>query len=263
MMDGWMKMMMMMMMATTMNNILLTPVFFLLVVVPKSCSEIKRANSTSTNGSYVIDPDGEEGLDPFTVLCDMSSHDGVGVTVVGHDSENRTHVTGFEKKGSYSRNVAYTGASVEQLGNLTKVSNNCEQSIKYECLRSKITNHAWLVSRDGARMLYWDGGAPGNECVCGMKEEKCSTKNPCNCDKEGGEWRNDAGLLTHKPDLPVSQLRFGDTGDSSEEGYHTLGKLKCYGVANTVENTGTWTYHKSSTVALASFKLSTCLLIGW
>ena len=208
------------------------------MVVPESCSEIKIANSTSTNGSYVIDPDGEGGLDPFTVLCDMSSHDGVGVTVVGHDSEERIHVTDFEEPGSYSRNVAYTGASLEQLGNLTNVSNHCEQSIKYKCRGSQITGHAWLVSRDGARMLYWDGGppGPGNECVCGNTKRACSNKEPCNCDKDKGEqWRNDAGLLTHKPDLPVSQLRFGDTGDSSEEGYHTLGKLKCYGVAKLSE----------------------------
>jgi hypothetical protein len=27
----------------------------------------------------------------------------------------------------------------------------------------------------------------------------------------------------------VSELRFGDTGGSDEEGYHTLGKLLCWG----------------------------------
>ena len=195
---------------------------------------MKIANSTSTNGNYTIDPDGEEGLDPFTLLCDMSSHDGVGVTVIGHDSENRTHVTGFENKGSYSRDVTYTGASLEQLGNLTKVSSHCEQSIKYECRDSLISNNAWLVSRDGARMWYWNGTPPADpdhKCVCGNNKAACPTDTgPCNCDKEGGEWRNDTGLLTYKPDLPVSQLRFGDTGNSGEEGYHTLGKLKCYGV---------------------------------
>ena len=25
---------------------------------------------------------------------------------------------------------------------------------------------------------------------------------------------------------------FGDTGSASEEGYHTLGKLKCYGIVS-------------------------------
>ncbi|KAL9973868.1 hypothetical protein ACROYT_G020374 [Oculina patagonica] len=44
-------------------------------------------------------------------------------------------------------------------------------------------------------------------------------------------WRSDQGLLTWKPDLPVKELRFGDTQESnSEMGYHTLGKLKCSGL---------------------------------
>ena len=56
----------------------------------------------------------------------------------------------------------------------------------------------------------------------------------CNCDKEDYAWREDSGLLTDKAQLPVKQLRFGDTGNYNqwgEEGYHTLGKLKCYGIA--------------------------------
>ena len=42
-------------------------------------------------------------------------------------------------------------------------------------------------------------------------------------------WREDSGLLTDKTKLPVKQLRFGDI-DNNEVGYHTLGKLKCYGI---------------------------------
>ena len=48
-------------------------------------------------------------------------------------------------------------------------------------------------------------------------------------------WRVDSGLLTDKSDLPVLQLKFGDTGfdgaGRDEKGYHTLGKFKCYGIA--------------------------------
>ena len=50
----------------------------------------------------------------------------------------------------------------------------------------------------------------------------------CNCDKNVRVWREDSGLLTDKTKLPVKQLRFGDTGGSNQ-GYHTLGKLRCYG----------------------------------
>ena len=59
--------------------------------MPLSCSVIKKFVSNSS-GSYVIDPDGEGGLAPFTVHCDMRDKNGVGVTVISHDSESRTHV---------------------------------------------------------------------------------------------------------------------------------------------------------------------------
>ena len=38
----------------------------------KSCSEIKLCNPKAPSGSYVIDPDGEGGVTPFTVYCDMT-----------------------------------------------------------------------------------------------------------------------------------------------------------------------------------------------
>jgi len=52
----------------------------------------------------------------------------------------------------------------------------------------------------------------------------------CNCDANDDYWREDSGLLTDKATLPVIQLRFGDNvDDPGEDGYHTLGKFKCYG----------------------------------
>ena len=46
-----------------------------------SCSVIRKYIS-SASGNYVIDPDGAGGLAPFTVYCDMSDKNGVGVTVI-------------------------------------------------------------------------------------------------------------------------------------------------------------------------------------
>ena len=60
-----------------------------------SCSMIRK-HISSVNGNYVIDPDGEGGLAPFTVFCDMIEKNGVGVTVIGHDSESRTFVKGYK-----------------------------------------------------------------------------------------------------------------------------------------------------------------------
>ena len=210
------------------------------VVVPKSCTSIKAGISGISSGNYMIDPDGKGGVTPFSVYCDMSDKGGVGVTFISHDSEGRTHVgntNGCEPKGCYSKDVRYTGVSTAQLAALTRVSQNCEQFIKFECKNDVAfvdEGYAWWVSRDGTKMNYW-GGATGSDkmCACGLTNS-CSRGYKCNCKDRNGNgvgWREDSGLLTDKSVLPVTQIRLGDIGDwPGEEGYHTLGKLKCYGV---------------------------------
>ena len=201
-----------------------------------SCSVIRKKRS-SVSGNYVIDPDGEGGLAPFKVYCDMTAKNGVGVTVVSHDSESRTKVRdglGWAGAGSYSRDIHYTGASLSQLASLTRVSSHCEQFIKYECRDSRLLGDGmgWWVSRDSSKMTYWGGASPGSgKCACGMTSSCAHTSYGCNCDKNDAVWREDSGLLTDKTKLPVKQLRFGDAGDSYNQGFHTLGKLKCYGTA--------------------------------
>ena len=193
-----------------------------------------RKYVSSVSGNYVIDPDGNGGLAPFTVYCDMSDKNGVGVTVISHDSESRTLVNGYGGRGSYSRDIHYTGASMSPLASLTRVSSNCEQFIKYDCYHSVMFTrygvYAWWVSRDSSKMTYWGGASPGSgKCACGMTNS-CAGGYGCNCDKNDYVWREDSGLLTDKTHLPVKQLRFGDAAGSNK-GYHTLGKLKCYGIA--------------------------------
>ena len=73
-------------------------------------------------------------------------------------------------------------------------------------------------------MTYWGGATRG--CVCRMTRSCDDTAKWCNCDKNDHVWREDSGLLTNKLHLPVSQLRFGDTGHPFEEGYHTLEKTR-------------------------------------
>ena len=211
---------------------------------PKSgCSRIKAEKPGAPSGNYIIDPDGKGGVTPFSVYCDMSDKGGVGVTVISHDSESRTHVgntNGCESSGCYKKDVRYTGVSTAQLAALTQVSKNCEQFIKYECkndVASVSDGYAWWVSRNGTRMNYW-GGARGHygTCACGVINS-CLSGKKCNCHGDfalfnSAGWREDSGLLTDKSVLPVSQIRLGDLGDwPREEGYHTLGKLKCYGEA--------------------------------
>ena len=78
-------------------------------------------------------------------------------------------------------------------------------------------------------MNYWGGAAVGSgKCACGMTNS-CAGGGNCNCDKNDNVWREDSGYLTDKNTLPVTELRFGDTGESYELGYHTLGKLRSWG----------------------------------
>ena len=192
----------------------------------KSCSGIKAAYAESPSGLYIIDPDGEGGVTSFNVYCDMNDKGGVGVTVVSHDSESRTHIgniPGCSSAGCYRKDVTYTGVNTAQLRALTRVSHNCEQFIKYECNPYSPfieRGYARWVSRDGTRKDYWGGATGYNKmCACGVTNS-CSSGSNCNCPTRSG-WSEDSGLLTDKA--------IGDLNHSVEEGYHTLGKLKCYG----------------------------------
>ena len=208
-------------------------------VIMRSCSSIKSGRSGSSSGNYIIDPDGKGGVAPFSVYCDMSDKGGVGVTVISHDSESRTHVANisgcnYNNPGCYSKDVTYTGVNVAQLAALTRVSQNCEQFIKFECkgpVAFVPESVAWWVSRDGRKMNYWGGaGGSANTCACRVSNS-CLNGQKCNCYNGGSGWREDSGLLTDKSALPVSQIKLADFDNSGEEGYHTLGKLKCYGLA--------------------------------
>ena len=174
---------------------------------------------------------------PFTVYCDLTDKNNIGVTVISHDSEDRTLVQGCELEGCYRRDIHYTGTNFLQLGNLTTISAHCEQFIKYECHDSVLLYNGgmfgWWVSRDGDQMTYWGGSNSTYpyKCACGVTGTCADIAYGCNCDKNDNMRREDSGLLTNKSHLPVKQLRFGDTTEPDELGYHTLGKLRCYGIS--------------------------------
>ena len=203
-----------------------------------SCSVIKLYNPEAESGSYVIDPDGEGGVTPFTVHCNMSDKNNVGVTVISHDSEDRMLVQDCSSNGCYKRDITYTGADFLQLRSLTTISVHCEQFIKYECFGPVLLYnggmYGWWVSRDGDQMTYWGGSNSSfpYKCACGVNGSCDNPANGCNCDSDDTTWREDSGLLTDKSHLPVKGLRLGDayaTAYHNEIAYYTLGKLKCYG----------------------------------
>ena len=47
------------------------------------------------------------------LICNMTDKEGDGVTVISHDTENRTHVDGCDPQGCYERYVTYTGVLIQ------------------------------------------------------------------------------------------------------------------------------------------------------
>ena len=192
-----------------------------------SCQDLRKKFPSLPSGVYYISPKNSSTAG-FHVFCDMISKGGVGVTVFGHDSESKTKVIGYESAGSYARNINYE-ATMEQIVAIIDQSTYCEQFIEYKCIESRLLSggSGWWVSRQGDKMNYW-GGAPVDSglCACGSTAS-CVGGLSCNCDAEDEDVREDSGFLTDKNTLPVTQLRFGNTGDDSI-GYHTLGKLHCW-----------------------------------
>ena len=212
----------------------------LYVYALSSCRDIKnrqllasKSFPMDTSGFYFIDPDGGgTGEEPFKVFCNMTMYNDNGVTVISHDSENSTLVDGYEEGGSYSRIVTYTGVNPTQIVTLVGISRRCFQFIKFECFGVELFGRdmAWWVSRDGNKMNYWGGADPDSgKCACGMDLSCGDPKYNCNCDSEKSQWLEDSGFLSDKSTLPVTEMRFGDTGGQREKGYHTLGKFMCVG----------------------------------
>ena len=145
---------------------------------------------------------------------------------------------GYEAPGSYNRSIKYNNA-MTQIVAIIQQSKECEQFVKYKCYNAGLwfnfyhNTYSWWVSRDGAQMKYWGGAKANSEkCACGMTNSCLDPKQSCNCDQNNNTWTEDSGYLTDKNTLPVTQLRFGDTttyAGKAELGYHTVGKLRCWG----------------------------------
>nr|XP_039248504.1 uncharacterized protein LOC120326310 [Styela clava] len=195
-----------------------------------SCAAIKRMGYKKS-GYSMIDPDGEGGVEPFLVYCDMDSDPTTGISVVQHTHTPNTAVVGCEKPGCLSQPIDYKGVSMDQIAKLIEISTACEQFLRYDCYDSKLLKDGtgWWVSRQGKRMYYWGGATPGsNMCACG-ETGSCADKNEvCNCDADSEAWLYDQGFLKDKNVLPVSQINFGDVSeDNGERGKSTVGPLYC------------------------------------
>ena len=154
------------------------------------------------SGYMMIDPDGEDGEDPFQVYCDMDLIPGRGVTMVTHTNAGiAIDVRGCDDPGCFSHGLDYQGVSMNQIKGLIDRSIHCQQYIRYDCFDSKLLKDgtAWWVSRDGRRQTYWGGAAPGSGmCACGMQGNCDNPNEVCNCDSDEEKQLFDEGFIVDK-----------------------------------------------------------------
>eukprot|EP00795_Rhopilema_esculentum_P006998 gene6998-biopygen8424 len=168
------------------------------------------------NGVYWIQHKNMQ--EPIKVKCNRET--GNVLAVFDHDSESRIVVRGFEDPGSYRHRITYTNR-LQDLTSFVDSSRQCRQFTRIDCISmglyfpsSSTPYYGYLVDRSGNGMKYF-GGGPTNG------------RDLCNCYANDAVWRFDEGFVTDNKRLPITEVRLGDTGDASEEGAHTIGKLIC------------------------------------
>jgi len=202
-----------------------------LLRLPRTCSEVAEKES----GTYLIRPSYD--IAPFHAYCNFNENP--VTTEISHDTETETLVSGFDPALSYSKDVTYSVPWM-QIHAVIDASLNCKQFIQYKCRGSVLlysgigSQYGAWVARDGEIMNYWGGSNRRGYCACGVTGTCLGNSNhKCNCDvNDNKKITSDEGYLTDKTKLPVIRLLFGDANGGSEQGWHTLGKLQCSGLAD-------------------------------
>ncbi|KAI1285100.1 putative G-protein coupled receptor [Halotydeus destructor] len=199
-----------------------------------SCYDLFKYHGATTDGFYDIEPEGESSL-TFRVECKFNGSGNLNTvkTIFHHDSEIRLYVkTGPDVLGPYIRRLTYDVA-MDNIVSVINRSKSCRQRVSWECSGSGFhfnssKPNSWWVSRNGQPIYTWGGAKVNGTCAC---YPHCVQENlGCNCDVEARfQWHEDSGYLTAKDQLPVGVVIFGDTFDSGQAGYHTVGPLECEG----------------------------------
>lgn len=119
-------------------------------------------------------------------------------------------------------------ATWEQVLALVDLSASCRQFVSWKCKAALIHNHkraqldgqtkdyiltTFWRNRTGGVADYWGGAPPDSgSCDCGVTKTCADPTATCNCDSNDAVWREDAGYIKVKNDLPVTSFAAGDTG---------------------------------------------------
>ncbi len=190
-----------------------------------SCKEALLKNPASPN-HWIMHKNMTKAV---LVECKTIGH--TVYALLGHNSEAKIAVKNFEAPASYKRSIKYGVNSFEDVSAFVDTSASCKQFIKLNCRDTLLFrgSHGYARNRHGQALSYMGGGpSDGSGCACGITHSCANSLYHCNCDANDGREVVDEGYFRKKSDLPITELRFGDTGFyPAEYVYHTLGKLMC------------------------------------
>ncbi len=170
--------------------------------------------------------------EPILVEC-KKNNSGFYVATFPHKPNERILVKGYEGCGSYIKSLDYSPNNMSDIAAYIENATSCRQYTKVECLGAVLHAHKSCgnpSSRSGSILNYWGGGPTDGSggCACGITNSCHNSATKCNCDANHGTLTlTDEGYMTDKSVLPITQVRFGDNGGSSEYLYFTIWKLEC------------------------------------
>ena len=129
----------------------------------------------------------------------------------------------FGRDSADGVNIALTyNVTLDQMDILVSVSLVCRQYISWECRQAPITDpddskkpffYYW-GNKDEHSRFYWGGvkNVQRRVCACGEDGSCARPELACNCDANDDVWREDAGYVTTREDVPMRSFHVKKTG---------------------------------------------------
>ncbi|KAK6182886.1 hypothetical protein SNE40_010470 [Patella caerulea] len=194
------------------------------------CYDIMKSGDTKTpykNGTYVIDPDGPDGVDPFIVKCHFDKQGDNAVTEVLTEPQGPRFLDGKTVPFSYSIPYEYKGATEEQINVLARQAPFCHQGILYECTASPISGNVNYELNNGFISPSFGAGPETNvsSCPCDLLGTCDGFK--CRCDAQGSMVANDNGTITEKNLLPITEVNAGGQTQAGARAAVAVSSVQC------------------------------------
>ncbi|RUS84657.1 hypothetical protein EGW08_007577, partial [Elysia chlorotica] len=161
-----------------------------------------HATGVRESYTYLVDPDGTGGQDPFPVECLFVKEPSQGKTIVHHDKEGNMTLD------STDVTFTYLMASPGQIEALLNRSTFCTQEISVDCKQT-------TVAVDPGTIL-WTGSGSGPSGSLKLSDylDSCGPNgDSCKCSNGPGQGK-DSGTITDMSILPLTHLDLSAVGGS-------------------------------------------------